>query len=58
MYRPFADLASLKEAVLSLEAAHVDPASLQLEFPATQDDAVLLPLVVPPPRRPEIVGVG
>jgi transcriptional repressor NrdR len=55
VYRPFADLASLKEAVLALEAGPAVPPSLQLTLPGTEEREPA-PVVRELPPRIAIVG--
>lgn len=59
VYRPFADLDSLKEAITALEAPDAEDtsASVQLVLPGTDDKTPRGPRLVIEPRRPVLVGV-
>lgn len=58
VYRPFADLTALKEAVEALEGGTGEPSTVQLQFPGTPEPAVERPRVVPgmPARITSIAG--
>lgn len=58
VYRPFADLASLKEAVIALESAPADPPSVQLSLPATEDRRPRVLRSVSAPSASGPVGVA
>jgi len=58
VYRPFADLASLKEAVIALESAPVEPGSVQLSLPATEERRPRILRDVSAQAAPEAVGAG
>jgi transcriptional repressor NrdR len=56
VYRPFADLASLKEAVIALESAPAEPSSVQLSLPATEERRPRVLRDVSAHQGPEAVG--